>query len=390
MKTLNEIAENYFNTLNPLAERISNDILVIKEAYEELWNSLSEKEQNQIINEAVVHPEALLKYALESNSPAENGDLPLFNTVTGSKFVVDENTGNLWRDEHSAPFSWKTPSQINLAIFTTSNEDICTAGDISTVKSKQKTIQPLTSEKTFDLKFQKKDTWNTNEDKTDFKENTLSPESNVVLMGTCSRLSGLCSKLKFLPSKSYSYEVQTVITHPTDSNETSFLDRLKSTAVLKLHNTLKLMGGKGSDKKMSESKAVDSLIQTKGAPTIVKLSKTSPKVSKPTSPPPPPPVLSLPLRSDATEEGKNGKNLIYVKSNISETYQEEMDSEKMNLLQEKDFLSTDLESGEQDSQLRFVHEVSDDFNTLSTECTPLSGPTTDTIPKSGFDFLDNW
>lgn len=92
MKTLNEIAENYFNTLNPLAERISNDILVIKEAYEELWNSLSEKEQNQIINEAVVHPEALLKYALESNSPAENGDLPLFNTVTGSKFVVDENT----------------------------------------------------------------------------------------------------------------------------------------------------------------------------------------------------------------------------------------------------------------------------------------------------------
>lgn len=92
MKDLGEVAENYFNTLNPIAERISTDILAIKEAYEDLWNCLSAKERNQIINETVVHPEVLLKYTLNSNSVDKNADHPLHPKVTGSKYVVDEGT----------------------------------------------------------------------------------------------------------------------------------------------------------------------------------------------------------------------------------------------------------------------------------------------------------
>lgn len=92
MKTLNEVAENYFNTLNPIAERISSDIIAIKEAYEDLWNCISVRERNQIINETVVHPEAVLKYTLNAQTCDSDFEVPYFRQVSATKYVVDEHT----------------------------------------------------------------------------------------------------------------------------------------------------------------------------------------------------------------------------------------------------------------------------------------------------------
>lgn len=219
------------------------------------------------------------------------------------------------------------------------------------------------------------------------------PSPNVVLVGTCSKLSGLCSKLKFLPSKSYSYEVQTVINNPNATTEGSILDKIKATAVLKFQNTFKLVGGRGSDKKAGDNKDMENLVQSKSSATVVKLQKPSPKISKPKSPPPPPPdVLKLPSKSE--DDNKIEKNLILVKNHRSDRSQfEETDSEKVTLLEEnsvQSFLFSDGDPTEKGSQSKVFHELSDDLNSISTECTPLSGPCVDVIPKSGFDFLDNW
>ncbi|XP_076658854.1 uncharacterized protein LOC143362508 isoform X1 [Halictus rubicundus] len=117
--TLSSRAEQYFYSINPLAQRIGEDITATKEAYEGLWNTLSIAERNQAINETIIQPEVALKYTLKKVELTKELPewYPKLRIQTGMKYVIDE-TGNTlrWRDEHSAPFSFMTQSQINLSI----------------------------------------------------------------------------------------------------------------------------------------------------------------------------------------------------------------------------------------------------------------------------------
>lgn len=126
--TLSSRAEQYFYSINPLAQRIGEDITATKEAYEGLWNTLSTVEQSQAINETIIQPEVALKYALKKAEP--NKELPEWypklRIQTGMKYVVDETGSTLrWRDEHSAPFSFMTQSQMNLSIIDSSEDIKC-------------------------------------------------------------------------------------------------------------------------------------------------------------------------------------------------------------------------------------------------------------------------
>ena len=69
---IDNLALEYFNSLNPMAERIYQDVWSTKEAYEDLWNTLSFKEQNQILDEAIIYPEVVLKYSLYPIKTSEN------------------------------------------------------------------------------------------------------------------------------------------------------------------------------------------------------------------------------------------------------------------------------------------------------------------------------
>ncbi|XP_066584491.1 uncharacterized protein C1orf198 isoform X2 [Prorops nasuta] len=112
-------AEQYFHSLNPLAKRIGDDITATKEAYEGLWNTLSMAERNQAINETIIQPEVALKYTLQKiEAPRELPDwYPTLRIQTGMKYVIDETGATLrWRDEHSAPFSFMSQSQMNLSL----------------------------------------------------------------------------------------------------------------------------------------------------------------------------------------------------------------------------------------------------------------------------------
>ncbi|CAK1592847.1 unnamed protein product [Parnassius mnemosyne] len=119
---LSAVAEEYFRSMNPLAAKIHEDIAEAKNAYENIWNSLTDKEKNEIINESIIKPEIALKYALldslefDLNDPPVRKDdlMSFFGREHGLKLIQDDN--GTYRDEHSAPFLYQTKSQLNLCI----------------------------------------------------------------------------------------------------------------------------------------------------------------------------------------------------------------------------------------------------------------------------------
>ncbi|CAG4967642.1 unnamed protein product [Colias eurytheme] len=120
---LSALAEEYFSTLNPIAAKIHEDIVETRNSYENIWDSLSEKEKAEIINESIIKPDIALKYALldtldfDINDPPVHKDdlMSFFCREQGLKIIQDENGS--YRDEYSAPFLYQTKSQLNLCIF---------------------------------------------------------------------------------------------------------------------------------------------------------------------------------------------------------------------------------------------------------------------------------
>lgn len=119
MGEFQEIADEYFRSLNVTARRISDDVKSTRENYESAWNYLSRDEQNQVINESLIYPDAVLKYSLSADQyqqPDKPESFPVLKTSYGQKIIQDESTGVHWRDEHSSPFAWKTYSQLSINI----------------------------------------------------------------------------------------------------------------------------------------------------------------------------------------------------------------------------------------------------------------------------------
>ncbi len=110
MEKLRLASDEYFRSLNPIAKRIYEDISSTRENYESAWNYLSPEEQNQVINESLIYPDAVLRYSSVDEGKKTMESFPTLKILYGCKILQDE-TGAEWRDEHSAPFSWKTSSQ---------------------------------------------------------------------------------------------------------------------------------------------------------------------------------------------------------------------------------------------------------------------------------------
>ncbi|XP_025193273.1 uncharacterized protein LOC112593158 [Melanaphis sacchari] len=64
---LNQSPQNiyydYLYTINPIAERIRKDVDAAKDSYQYLWLELTLDEQNKILEESIISPEAVLKYS---------------------------------------------------------------------------------------------------------------------------------------------------------------------------------------------------------------------------------------------------------------------------------------------------------------------------------------
>jgi hypothetical protein len=86
-------ADAYFNSLNPIAERISIDVAATREAYENLWHTLSYKDRNQVIDETIVRPEVVLKYSFHTQDKPENEYFPRLRLQTGDTCITDDEGG---------------------------------------------------------------------------------------------------------------------------------------------------------------------------------------------------------------------------------------------------------------------------------------------------------
>ncbi|KAJ4444719.1 hypothetical protein ANN_06516 [Periplaneta americana] len=350
MASVQSFAEEYFNSLNPIAERISVDVAATRDAYEDLWHTLSYKDQNQVINETIIYPEAVLKYSFYPQDQPEVEYFPRLRLQTGDKYITDDEgvkgSGLTWRDEHSAPFTWMTQSQLNL----------CSVDNAEPIRKRLNTISNIPVSSQQKQKFSPSKKTHTSHSSVSF----VDPPS-VVLGGSSSKLAGaIASKLKFPPK--------------SGNEDDNLLTKIKNkTALLKIQ-TLKSTVSKTAGDISCNSKEAEReiLVQHKSNSSVVCSAKSKQGggkavISKPKTPPPPPPCKPKSQSIPAPP----------------------VDSEKTALLQES--LGDDLADQQLQKQGREDKRHSDtSLDSLDNFHVELKIPSgTDTVPKTGFDFLDN-
>ncbi|RZC31950.1 hypothetical protein BDFB_000620 [Asbolus verrucosus] len=132
--SLESVAEDYFSKLNPIARRMYADMKETKLAYEELWDTISEKEQKEILSESIITPEVLIKYKQNQTD----------NSIKeyAVKFIIDDHCS--YPDEHSGPFTFKTRSQRDLSLFERDRDiQVFTAQPQEMLKHKPKKIMQV-------------------------------------------------------------------------------------------------------------------------------------------------------------------------------------------------------------------------------------------------------
>ncbi|GFG40147.1 hypothetical protein Cfor_11983, partial [Coptotermes formosanus] len=257
--------------------------------------------------------------------------------------------GLTWCDEHSAPFTWMTRSQLNLCIIDNADSVMKYENAIASI--------PVTKQEKPKAPAHKK---------TNAPHSSVSfiDPPNIVLGGSSSKLlSALSSKLKFPPK--------------SETRDDNLLTKIKNkTAVLKIQTLKSTVSKTNGDNSIHSNEAErETLVQSKSSCNIMPNSKT-PKpvggktvISKPkTPPPPPPPCKQKPLA----------------------TLIPQIDTEKMALLRET---SADEVACQQapkcdDDDVRGIGGSLDSLDNFHVELKIPSG--SDTVPKTGFDFLDNW
>ncbi|XP_045115805.1 mucin-5AC-like [Portunus trituberculatus] len=119
--------EEYFRGVSPLCRRLLDDMKAVRESWGENWHQLSYQQQCRVIDQAIVDEATVRRYDESSGGVGEGGPeceyFPKLKLTTGQKVVCDENLtargfSCSWRDEHSAPFSWHTRSQMDLTLDT--------------------------------------------------------------------------------------------------------------------------------------------------------------------------------------------------------------------------------------------------------------------------------
>lgn len=303
-------AREYFTSLNSIAEKISSDISNAVAAYEDLWHTLNIKDQHQIINETIIHPDVVVKYSL--SQPNGYNDLQ----KETYRYFAEEGKVGSWPDEHAAPFSWKTRSQQDLSVF------VDTSVNLSQLTQSTASAKSGVKGNYSDISFE---------------------PPNVVLGGSSSRIvSGQ----------------QGILSKSENSNVSSRNNKSKS-VILRIQTTAlppKKLDNRHNVHSMGES---DNLVKHNGQCKVSRSqSKSIPKPKTP--PPPPPPKLKLQNQVSSSCRDKDGKkeSLIVPASKTTGTTTQESSA---------------------------YLDALDDFNVNIN--TPVM---CDSLPKTGFDFLDNW
>lgn len=148
---LQSYAEKYFSSSSFINKKILEDISNVRDSYEEAWKGLEEKEKEQVINEHIIYPEVMIQHAKTADqAKPPPSSFPRLKVRTGQKFIVEDgNTsqseGNgtySYRDEHSSPFGWKTRSQqnLNFDIYNSTEASSASSDGLDLVAARRSTI----------------------------------------------------------------------------------------------------------------------------------------------------------------------------------------------------------------------------------------------------------
>ncbi|GAA6085606.1 uncharacterized protein C1orf198 homolog isoform X2 [Tachysurus ichikawai] len=127
----------YFSSINSMARKIMQEREKIKETYGSAWEDMSPTEQDSAIDDGMMEPKVRARYAMHRTDRDQVVCYPKMLIQTGQKTVHFGEEDLTWQDEHSAPFSWETKSQLEFSMIAGSLD----SAPSSVIESKPKTSQ---------------------------------------------------------------------------------------------------------------------------------------------------------------------------------------------------------------------------------------------------------
>ncbi|XP_056621251.1 uncharacterized protein C1orf198 homolog [Triplophysa dalaica] len=140
----------YFSSINSMARKIMEERENIKEGYGSEWDQMTPAEQDTAIDNGMMDPRIRARYAMHRVDREEVICYPKLLIQTGQKIVHFGEEDLTWQDEHSAPFSWETKSQIEFSLVSEATEPVVpSVVNESKTKTPQSNKLPSTDESSF-------------------------------------------------------------------------------------------------------------------------------------------------------------------------------------------------------------------------------------------------
>lgn len=114
--TMEQKKFEYFSSINPMAKKIMQEREKIKAKHGSSWEKMSAEEQDDAIDNWMIDPHIRARYAMHRVEREEVVCYPKLLLQTGQKIVHFGEEDITWQDEHSAPFSWETKSQLDFCL----------------------------------------------------------------------------------------------------------------------------------------------------------------------------------------------------------------------------------------------------------------------------------
>ncbi|XP_066514799.1 uncharacterized protein C1orf198 homolog [Hoplias malabaricus] len=130
--------QEYFSSINSMARKIMQEREKIKDSFGAAWEDMSPAEQDTAIDDALMEPKIRARYAMHRMEREEVVCYPKLLIQSGQKIVHFGEEDLTWQDEHSAPFSWETKSQLEFSVISGAPEIVLSS---SVPESKPKTAQ---------------------------------------------------------------------------------------------------------------------------------------------------------------------------------------------------------------------------------------------------------
>ncbi|XP_049913867.1 uncharacterized protein C1orf198 homolog [Epinephelus moara] len=106
----------YFSSINSMAKKIMQEREKIKAMHGSSWDKMTPQEQDTAIDNGMMDPHIRARYAMHRVDREEVVCYPKLLLQTGQKIVHFGEEDITWQDEHSAPFSWETKSQLEVSL----------------------------------------------------------------------------------------------------------------------------------------------------------------------------------------------------------------------------------------------------------------------------------